>query len=398
MANTIITKALLQKELIRLLDKNQVIAPAANRKYEGELKRQGDTVTVQTFPNVSFTHGGTAGADITEGNFAITEESLTADTVNQINIAITNLEEIQSNLDLQSETANRIAFAQGQLYDKAVAQQAVTKANSSNQINLSSPYTKSKTTIIDKIDGEMRVALSEQNAFGNALLYVTPSIASAIRLSGQFDGTSEGLRFRLSQGVPTMNGLMGTISGFLVYETNNIPYRQKLTLGTAPSNGETWTITIGSTTVTVNFVTTIGSTAGNVLIGGSAAATQANLRAAINGSSGAGTTYVEFSAADRAALSAAFVQISAWSSNVAYLTSADSFTLGGTATYPVAGTLARVIFAMDRDSVHFVEQMNKFDIRVQPQGFRDNILAEIVRGQEVFAENAKRITTLDVAV
>ncbi len=50
-----------------------------------------------------------------------------------------------------------------------------------------------------------------------------------------------------------------------------------LALPTNPSNGQTWTLTVNGSAVSGAFVTTIGSTAGNVLIGPSAAATAANL-------------------------------------------------------------------------------------------------------------------------
>ena len=50
-----------------------------------------------------------------------------------------------------------------------------------------------------------------------------------------------------------------------------------LALGTNPANTKTWTLTINGTAVTGTFVSSIGSTAGNVLIGASAAATAQNL-------------------------------------------------------------------------------------------------------------------------
>jgi microcystin-dependent protein len=50
-----------------------------------------------------------------------------------------------------------------------------------------------------------------------------------------------------------------------------------LALPTNPSNGQTWTLTINGTAVSGAFVTSIGSTAGNVLIGATAAATATNL-------------------------------------------------------------------------------------------------------------------------
>lgn len=49
-----------------------------------------------------------------------------------------------------------------------------------------------------------------------------------------------------------------------------------------PSNGETVTLTINGTACVFTFVTTIGSTPGNVLIGGNVAASRANLAALIN--------------------------------------------------------------------------------------------------------------------
>jgi microcystin-dependent protein len=52
-----------------------------------------------------------------------------------------------------------------------------------------------------------------------------------------------------------------------------------LALPTNPSNGQTWTLTINGSAVSGAFVSSIGATAGNVLIGASAAATAANLLA-----------------------------------------------------------------------------------------------------------------------
>jgi len=60
---------------------------------------------------------------------------------------------------------------------------------------------------------------------------------------------------------------------------------------TAPGNGDT--VTIGSYTYTFRTTLTTPSVAGEVLIGSSAAVALDNVKAAINGSAGAGTTYAE---------------------------------------------------------------------------------------------------------
>src|SRR3984957_1031220 len=64
------------------------------------------------------------------------------------------------------------------------------------------------------------------------------------------------------------------------YGSSQLLVHQQLgffTLSTNPTNTKTLTLTINSTAVVFTFVSSIGSTAGNVLIGATAAATCANL-------------------------------------------------------------------------------------------------------------------------
>lgn len=75
-----------------------------------------------------------------------------------------------------------------------------------------------------------------------------------------------------------VNGHLGKYMGFDIYESNNLTFTAKWTPADNPSNGGT----ISINGVTFTFVSSIGSTAGNVLIGGSTAATLDNLVALIN--------------------------------------------------------------------------------------------------------------------
>jgi len=83
----------------------------------------------------------------------------------------------------------------------------------------------------------------------------------------------------LRQGVQgdMYSGRMLEFMGIPMYITNNYTRSVVLGLATNPTDGDTVTLTIGGTAVTVTFVSTIGSTAGNVLIGADADATRANL-------------------------------------------------------------------------------------------------------------------------
>lgn len=94
------------------------------------------------------------------------------------------------------------------------------------------------------------------------------------------------------------NGVVGPWKGWMVVQNNNLPYSARLGIATNPSNGDTVTIA----GVTFKFVNALAA-AGDVLIGGNAAASRANLVAAINGAAGAGTTYNEIGQEDRFILS-----------------------------------------------------------------------------------------------
>lgn len=74
------------------------------------------------------------------------------------------------------------------------------------------------------------------------------------------------------------NGHAGLFMGFNLFVSNNLEWTGTLALATEPTDGDTVTVN----GVTFTFKTTLGSTAGQVLIGGSASAANTNLTAALN--------------------------------------------------------------------------------------------------------------------
>lgn len=85
------------------------------------------------------------------------------------------------------------------------------------------------------------------------------------------------------------NGVVGPWHGWTVVQNNNLPWSASLKVATQPTDGDTVTIA----GVTFTFKTTLGSDAGNVLIGANAASARANLKLAVEGGAGAGTNYVD---------------------------------------------------------------------------------------------------------
>jgi len=399
----IVVENLLQKEVIRLKDKKTVIKQAANTKYQGELRKQGDVVTVQQVPNMFGNIGGTAGDDITAQAWTIADYNLTVDQVYQDNRKIKGIEQIQSNLELRGQIANRIAFGSALNEDQFVAS-LTTQADSNNKLNNQSPATLSASNTYSNITSLKRV-LSEQNAFESGMLFVSPAIHEKMRLENILGSSDVGLNLRL-------NGVVGRLDGFQVMETNNLAHVRSLTIDTIGTATDTFTVTgrtAQSTSGTGGFTNTsvvwtlvangAASSAGEISIGTSAAETQANIVLAINGTGTPGaSTYIDVSAANRTAMKNAMLKISDFSSDVATLQSAiyapvaETFTAGTN----VFGVDAELMFAVDREAINFVSQMDQFKVTDAQLGFYNSLLHEKAYGGAVLGDNAKGLATNEI--
>lgn len=115
-----------------------------------------------------------------------------------------------------------------------------------------------------------------------SLVFVTDSLGVA-----SIEIVLMGKQFDLAESV-WKNGFAGPVRSAQLYVSENLSADADITFNTNPSAAQTFSIS----GFTYTFVASIGSTPGNVLIGGSAAATRANLVAALNQGAGAGTNYI----------------------------------------------------------------------------------------------------------
>lgn len=401
MSLTFTQKDFLVKNLIRRLDNETVIRQFANHEFEGILKRQGQTVTVQQLGDALWTRGGTAGSDITRSNFVISSYDLTITESDQINIPITDIEEIRYNRNAESDTMSRITEALMQIMDSFTAQLAVTEALAANKLNGSTPVTMAAANSYETLRA-MKTRLRVNNVeTSNAAYFVTPSVVEFLEIGTWLNATEIGVKDRKA-------GLRGNVTGMQVRESNNIPYYVDLDIATQPTDGDTVSITGGSytntstgapvtPTVTFTFKTTLTPTAGEVLIGASAATALTNLTSAIQGTGTAGTDYVAISAVNRQALDDAFVYaIEEFSGSMSVfsnleLTVAETLT-DATDAWNTADR-GRVIFAMDRMAVNVADQMTEMKVTDATEAFRMHLLGEYVYGGKVLGENSKRIVT-----
>ncbi len=217
-ANSIIKENILVKETIRLLDKSFVIINYANTEFEGEIKKVGDTVSVQTFPRISHSDGTQAGADIPVSEFEIKKETLTVDTLKQCNVPVSDYEELISNLNLVQKTAEQIRYDMVDKMEQFVATTAIAGADITP-----ASVALTKSNVFDVIVG-LSTSLSKNNVpKRNRALFFSPDVTGLLLLHPLFDGTREGLETR-------EEGFVGRMAGFKLYETNNITGNKMLAM------------------------------------------------------------------------------------------------------------------------------------------------------------------------
>lgn len=401
MANTIIVKDLLQAEVIRRKDRLTVIKQVANTKYQGELRKQGDTVTVQQFPLLSGNVGGTAGGDITLSDWAIADFDLVVSEVYQNGAIVKDIEEVQSNLQLRGQIAQSFAKSSDINEDQYISSLS-TQAYSANKLNNQAPLTLSSSNTYSAVTAMSRALAEANDEEVMKMLFVSPAIKQQMKLEGILNSTEMGLDMRL-------RGEIGEIDGFRVMETRNLTKTRILTMDTIPTADDTLTIQgrVKDTTngglkdedVTFTFVAS-ASAAGDVALGANVAASQANLILAINGTGTEGTgTYIDVSAAKRTALKNAFVKIGAFASDIASIQSA--FLMAPTETFTPAtnlfGAEAELMFATGNNAINYVSQLDQTKVTDVESGFRSNILQERVYGGAILGDNAKGIVTSEIA-
>ena len=216
MANTIIKPTLFAKEVIRKRDIKNVFYKYTNSDYTWDLKKAGDTVTVQILPTLSFATW-TAGSAITATNFTITSENLVINTTKQLMVTLKDIEMTQSNLSLEEKIAERFAEAEARLFDEAVRDQIlvtqVADIPAANKLSSWAPITLTPalayTSILNLCE-----ALDNQNVWeDNRVAFVSPNYANKLMQSWFLDGSDKWVETRFK-------GYIGLVNGVKIVKTN----------------------------------------------------------------------------------------------------------------------------------------------------------------------------------
>lgn len=378
-----------------ILQKTLVGRKIANTRFQSNLKF-GDTVTRFAIDlSAVRVRDITNGVDRTVDTVTDSEQNLTINFYKGTTFALPNLEKIQAgplnpgitagtNLAIKTATAldafilaeTRNAFA---VFD--TGNLTTTAANGT-------PITLSSTTVpqmVTRADAKLR---SNNVEMTNTCWILDPyAIADIAQYPIGKDITSANVVF--------MNGLKGNIYGSELYSSNNLT--GEATLLSTGTFTDTQTITLNGVVMTT--VTSIGSTAGNVLIGADAATTITNLAGILNNPGTTSSTQVAFSAADQATIAALNITATATSSTVLTVVAKGSGRLTVSETQTNASWSTNFIhayFGMKGAIDVVIQEEVDMDMREEPKQRTTNILSEIVAGIKTFTDGSQKF--LDVKI
>lgn len=324
----------------------------------------------------------TPHSDISFSQKTATKQTLQVDTYKYAAEDIDITEKNQTPYDLIAQSLNSIR--KGMM--NQVEQKYLSEISNASQAISGSPVAVSSVNVLDvfeEAEGKLGAFDAPEDTGMRAVVFGPRTVAKLRRAKGERE-TPLGDR-------TLENGVIGPWNGWTVVQNNNLPWSASLTLATQPTDGDTVTIA----GVTFTFKTTLGTTAGNVLIGANAAAARANLSAAIAGSAGAGTTYVE------PALRSGFMLrrkrgIAAGTASPMLFTGYGDISVSETLTAAAdvwSAQQQKSIF-MIRGSIDLVIQFMKLEITDKEKGFADLPKGIIGVGTKTFSDGADLMVSL----
>lgn len=189
------------------------------------------------------------------------------------------------------------------------------------------------------------------------------------------------------------NGYTGDVSGAHVYVSENLTGTALLSMATTPTDGDTVVIN----GVTFTFKTTLGSTAGNVLIGGSADVARANLTALLNAPNTTTANGVALSAANQALLTPGGIAMAGTNDNTA---NTMSLVAKGSGALTVTETFTDATDAWSKNCIHayfgkkgaidaVMQDLSEVDMRKTPDRRGTNVFSSYLAGIKTFTDGSK---------
>jgi len=202
--------------LLNALEKVHVAVNLVNRDYEGQIRKKGDTVHINTIGEVTV-HDYTKNADINDPEaLETTDQTLEISQAKYFNFQIDDVDAAQAAGELMDKAMRKSAYALSDLADKYILKTLADGVDASNVIGGTTAVALTADNIYENIV-KLRMLLDKANVPADGRTLVIPPEAYALIL--------QDARFTAGGGAQAekaaRNGFVGTIAGFEIYESNN---------------------------------------------------------------------------------------------------------------------------------------------------------------------------------
>jgi len=345
----------------------------------------------------------TAYTDMTSQAVSDTSETLTVNQNKGIMFQISEKELVQAGplnpgefIGMQLARKVAIYVDADVLYETTSALYAFDTGDLTTGVSTGVPITLSSTTVpqmVMRMPAKLRAKNNQVLTAGSNLAFVVDSY-----------GIADMFQYLLGKNADFVNALFQNgyvneqVAGAKVYVSENLTGEAVLGMATEPTANDT--VTIGG--VVFTFVAS-PTNPGDVDLGGAADTTRANLAAAINGGAGAGTAYIEVSAANRIILSKT-LRLTATNDNTANtltvvgkgsgrLVVSKTLTAGGDSW---TSNFIHAYFGKEGAIDVVVQKDVKADMRPEPKQPTTNIISRILYGIKTFNDGKQKF--LDVKI
>ena len=370
---------------IQYLTRNALVATQICSFEEQPDLKYGDRIH-RPYPNDLVVNDYVKYTDTTQQDLVGTDEYLDIDQSKEISFAIDEVDWIQMKYDLENSYVERAAYRLANDIDGNVLAE-VSNANvtcDASDLGSSGDIALTTSNCLNAI----MTAGAKLTANGCEMdktwaLVVSPKTASVIAQTVAQDW------FSLAD-LALKNGYAGNFAGYKVYSSNNVMHDRTISFSSVVATDE---IVIAG--VTFTFVSSLSTTAGTVLKGANDAAALANLAAAVNGAAGAGTTYVDISAADRAKLKNVRANLNG---TTGVLTTAGSVVVSTPDTTITIGKATEHAILCRPGAIDLVMQQN-IDVRKTPlpKQKADYYIISCLYGKKTFTEWEERMVNIKIA-
>ena len=398
----------MSKRMQRIHHKIDVFRAIASFEEQANLKK-GDTVhrLAKTLPIVQTYSRGTS---MTIGAHTEVDQSL---VVNQSMVApfyVDDLDQLQFNFKYQLEFGEDMAIKLGNYVDGQVLAEAANAYQTIDDATINASSGTSGNAVLINSGNVQRLFAIAQRKLTKARIALTNRFA--VLSPELYQSLVDYLAAKNTPMADTIgqNGFIGKYFQFDLYISNATLWTGSITIATQPNDGDT--VVFNGNTFT--FKTTLGTTAGNVLIGGSASAALTNLVALINAPSVTTANGVAFPVSASASVGypsgtnnqANLIGVTAATpaSNASVITSkgngavvvSTNLTASATDGWSTTASYESILFGKKGATDVVIQAEPKIEVKDVPDKLGKNVIPWTLFGIKTFTEGAQQLVVAKV--